>query len=183
MAVRHDENAIDTQPHPAFCAVRVRDWERLHGDWSPGFCWEAENGRLTTDVGGNLLRALERSGDSWTPLLRSNRVNLHPLWFGIYGDIVYHHGAGFRWAVGRVDLRDIPACSRHGPSAYRAWVASSDGATRHWRSDTMPGPPPPPSACATRSSPRSSATPSSTGSFFDHGAGPSGSAGGQTLGS
>ena len=54
------------------------------------------------------MRALERSGDSWTPLLRSNRVNLHPLWFGIYGKIVYHHGAGFRWAVGRVDLRDIP---------------------------------------------------------------------------
>jgi hypothetical protein len=108
VAVRRDENATDTQPHPAFCAIRVRDWERLHGDWSPGFCWEAENGRLTTDVGGNLLRALERSGDTWTPLLRSNRVDLHPLWFGIYGGIVYHHGAGFRWAVGRVDLRDVP---------------------------------------------------------------------------
>ena len=42
------------------------------------------------------------------PLLRSNRVNLHPLWFGVYGGIVYHHGAGFRWAVGRVDLVNPP---------------------------------------------------------------------------
>ncbi|HVA03638.1 MAG TPA: hypothetical protein VMU64_07790 [Acidimicrobiales bacterium] len=108
VAVRRDENVTDRQPHPSFCAIRVRDWERLHGDWSQGYPWEAADGRPTTDVGGNLLRALERAGDRWTPLLRSNRVNLHPLWFGVYGDIVYHHGAGFRWAVGRVDLVNPP---------------------------------------------------------------------------
>ena len=108
MAVRRDENDTDRQPHPSFCAVRVRDWERLHGDWSPGYAWKTSAGTPTTDVGGNLLRALERTGDPWTPLLRSNRVNLHPLWFGVYGGIVYHHGAGFRWAVGRVDLVNPP---------------------------------------------------------------------------
>ena len=108
VAVRRDENVTDRQPHPSFCAVAVRDWERLHGDWSPGYSWETADGRRTTDVGGNLLRALERTGDRWTPLLRSNRVNLHPLWFGVYGGIVYHHGAGFRWAVGRVDLVNPP---------------------------------------------------------------------------
>ncbi|MGA2522377.1 MAG: hypothetical protein ABSG81_16340 [Acidimicrobiales bacterium] len=59
-------------------------------------------------MGGNLLRALELRGESWTPLLRSNRVDVHPLWFGVYGDVVYHHGAGFRWAVGRVDLVNPP---------------------------------------------------------------------------
>jgi hypothetical protein len=122
VAVRRDENATDRQPHPSFCAIRVRDWERLHGDWSPGFCWPAQAGRPTTDVGGNLLRALERAGDTWTPLLRSNRVNLHPLWFGIYGGVVYHHGAGFRWAVGRVDLRDGPRLktrAKHVPGVGR----------------------------------------------------------------
>jgi hypothetical protein len=108
VAVRRDENLVDRQPHPSFCAVRVREWERLHGDWSPGYSWASAQGRPTTDVGGNLLRALERSGENWTPLLRSNRVNLHPLWFGVYGQIVYHHGAGFRWAVGRVDLANPP---------------------------------------------------------------------------
>ncbi len=108
VAVRRDENDTDRQPHPSFCAVRVRDWERLHGDWSPGYTWETSNGKRTTDVGGNLLRAIERAGERWTPLLRSNRVNVHPLWFGVYGGIVYHHGAGFRWAVGRVDLVNPP---------------------------------------------------------------------------
>jgi hypothetical protein len=29
-------------------------------------------------------------------VLRSNRVDLDPLFFGIYGDVIYHHGAGFR---------------------------------------------------------------------------------------
>lgn len=108
VAVRRDENATDCQPHPSFCAVPVREWERLHGDWSPGWSWPGPDGVPLTDVGGNLLRALERAGASWTPLLRSNRVNLHPLWFGIYGGVVYHHGAGFRRAVGRVDLVNPP---------------------------------------------------------------------------
>ena len=108
VAVRRDENATDRQPHPSFCALRVGDWDRLHGDWSPGYTWHGSDGAVTTDVGGNLLRALERAGAPWTPLARTNRVNLHPLWFGVYGDVVYHHGAGFRWAVGRVDLVNPP---------------------------------------------------------------------------
>jgi len=108
VAVRRDENATDRQPHPSFCVVRVQDWERLHGDWSPGYPWERPDGTPATDVGGNLLRALERAGERWTPLLRTNRIDLHPLWFGVYGDVVYHHGAGFRWAVGRVDLVNPP---------------------------------------------------------------------------
>lgn len=108
VAIRRDENATDVQPHPAFCAVSVARWQALGGDWSPGHSWPGADGRPTTDVGGNLLRALERAGASWTPLLRSNRVDLHPLWYGVYGGIVYHHGAGFRWAVGRVDLLDMP---------------------------------------------------------------------------
>lgn len=108
VAIRRDENATDVQPHPAFCAVPVAEWRRLHGDWSPGYSWRGADGRCVTDVGGNLLRGLELAGATWTPLLRSNRVNPHPLWYGVYGDVVYHHGAGFRWAVGRVDLLGGP---------------------------------------------------------------------------
>lgn len=114
VAVRRDENATDRQPHPSFCAVRVGDWQRLRGDWSPGYAWPGADGGLTTDVGGNLLRILELTGTAWTPLLRTNRVNPHPLWFGVYGDVVYHHGAGFRWAIGRVDLAARPQARRRG---------------------------------------------------------------------
>ncbi len=96
VAVRRAENGGDKQPHPCFCVVPVREWERLHGDWSPGHCFQLIWGGYRTDVGGNLLAALERTGSVWTPLLRTNRVNPHLLWFAVYADIVYHHGAGFR---------------------------------------------------------------------------------------
>lgn len=112
VAVRRDENNGDRQPHPCFCAIRVRDWERLHGDWSPGHTWTDSIGQEVTDVGGNLLRSLERNGEQWTPLLRSNRRNDHPLWFGVYGDVVYHHGAGFRRPFARVDETSGPRSLR-----------------------------------------------------------------------
>ncbi|HTT87014.1 MAG TPA: hypothetical protein VMF60_06590, partial [Acidimicrobiales bacterium] len=96
LAVRRDENAGDCQPHPSFCAIRVSEWLRLAGDWSPGYVWTNSDGRRVTDVGANLLASLVRSRTTWTPLLRSNLWNPHPLWFGVYGDLVYHHGAGFR---------------------------------------------------------------------------------------
>ena len=101
IAVRREENLEDKQPHPSFCVVRARDWDGLRGDWSMGHCWKTERGDEVSDSGGNLLAALERTGRRWTPLLRSNRVDLHPLWFAIYGGIVYHHGAGFRKPTAR----------------------------------------------------------------------------------
>lgn len=107
VAVRRDENG-DPQPHPCFCAVRVRDWLRLNGDWSPGYMWQDTTGRFVTDVGGNLLRTLERTNSRWTPLLRSNARNDHPLFFGVYADIVYHQGAGFRSPESRVDNETRP---------------------------------------------------------------------------
>lgn len=114
VAVRRDENAGDPQPHPCFCAVTVREWQQLGGDWSLGHCWTGPDGKAATDVGGNLLRALERTKTPWTPLLRSNRVNVHPVWFGVYGGVVYHHGSGFRKAVARIDLLERPQLSRRG---------------------------------------------------------------------
>jgi hypothetical protein len=101
IAVRREENGEDKQPHPSFCVVRAGDWDRLRGDWSMGHCWEDQFGELVSDSGGNLLAALERAGAPWTPIVRSNRVNPHPLWFAVYGDIIYHHGAGFRIPVAR----------------------------------------------------------------------------------
>src|SRR5262249_16603435 len=68
-----------------------------------GYMWDGLDGEPTTDVGANLLRRLELTGTPWTPLLRTNRHNPHPVFFAVYGDAVYHHGAGFRWPVVRVD--------------------------------------------------------------------------------
>jgi len=96
VAVRRAENADEPQPHPSFCVTTLRTWQRLHGDWCAGHTWPSPRGTPTSDVGGNLLRSLELTGTPWVPVLRSNRRDLDPLYFGIYGEVIYHHGAGFR---------------------------------------------------------------------------------------
>jgi hypothetical protein len=103
VAVQRLENNGDPQPHPCFCVTTVEFWKRIGGDWKEGYMWNDPQGRLTTDVGGNLLGILKRQGIDWYPMLRSNRTNLHPLWFGIYDGLIYHHGAGFRAPISRID--------------------------------------------------------------------------------
>jgi hypothetical protein len=106
-AVRRDENLHDPQPHPCFCVTTTRFWKEIDGDWRAGYIWVNSLGYRTSDVGANLLGQLEARHEPWRPLLRSNRVDIHPLWFAIYGDVVYHQGAGFRSRLERstLDLR------------------------------------------------------------------------------
>ncbi len=107
VAVRRDENMGEQQPHPCFCLTTVGFWREIDGDWAQGYLWEASDGQLVTDGGGNLLGILRERGIDWRPLVRSNRVDLDPLWFGVYGDVVYHHGAGSRPPVSM--LANLPA--------------------------------------------------------------------------
>jgi hypothetical protein len=95
IAVRREENDGDKQPHPCFCVTTVGTWRSLPGDWSCGYRWPNASGGHVTDVGGNLLRTLELTKTPWVEVLRSNRKDLDPLFFAVYGDTVYHHGAGF----------------------------------------------------------------------------------------
>lgn len=39
------------------------------------------------------------------PLVRTNKFNPHPVFFGIYWDIFYHHGAASRYGLGRTRIR------------------------------------------------------------------------------
>ncbi len=96
VAIRRAENLNDLQPHPCFCVTTVGAWRELGGDWSAGYRWTDSLGRRVTDVGGNLLRQLELTETPWTEVLRSNARELDPIFFGLYGDVIYHHGAGFR---------------------------------------------------------------------------------------
>jgi hypothetical protein len=100
VAVRRDENNGDRQPHPSFCATTAGFWRELPGDWRRGHTWTNPQGKQVTDVGGNLLGLLEDRGIEWFPMLRTNKVNPHPLQFGVYEDLVYHHGGGFRRTAG-----------------------------------------------------------------------------------
>jgi hypothetical protein len=96
IAVRRAENFDEPQPHPCFCVTTVGTWRTLPGDWTAGYTWTSPRGVPTSDVGANLLRRLELSKLDWVQVLRSNGMQLDPLYFAVYGGTIYHHGAGFR---------------------------------------------------------------------------------------
>ena len=100
IAVKRVENFGDQQPHPCFCMTTCGLWRSIKGDWKEGYAWSKTRHYRWTDVGGNLLAKLDQHQINWLPLLRSNLTNYHPLYFGIYGDLVYHHGAGFHSSPG-----------------------------------------------------------------------------------
>ena len=102
-AVKRSENLGDEQPHPCFCVTTVGFWKRIKGDWTPGFRWRNDLGDWVTDVGGNLLGQLRNENVRWHAIKRSASCGAHPLFFGVYGGIVYHHGAGSRSAFSRLD--------------------------------------------------------------------------------
>src|SRR3990172_5649332 len=104
MAVQRLKNNGDIQPHLCFCATTVGFWKSRKGDWKGGCEWRNKDDKRTTDVGGNLLKQLRESGVDWYPLLRSNKRNLHPVFFAAYDRVIYHHGAGFRDVLTRLDL-------------------------------------------------------------------------------
>jgi hypothetical protein len=109
MAIQRKENATDIQPHPSFCLTTIGFWNEIRGDWKDGYSWKDPQGRDVSDVGGNLLGILKERKIAWYPLLRSNQRDLHPLWFGLYDDLIYHHGAGFRNPTSRADLARLGA--------------------------------------------------------------------------
>lgn len=99
-AVQRVENNGDIQPHPSFCATTVGFWKQIEGSWHKGYCWKNNQGDRITDVGGNLLKVLEDNHIDWYQMRRSNKTNPHPLAFGIYGNLIYHHTIGFRKGFG-----------------------------------------------------------------------------------
>lgn len=99
-AVQRSENAGDVQPHPCFCVTTAGVWRRIGGDWRGGPTWTNSYGQVVTDVGANVLESLRLNGMTWAKMLRSNRVNLHPLLYAVYDNVVYHHGSGSRPTVG-----------------------------------------------------------------------------------
>ncbi|MGE0077774.1 MAG: hypothetical protein AB7S48_07945 [Bacteroidales bacterium] len=102
-AIQRTENVGDIQPHPSFCLTTVGFWKKIQGDWKEGYEWITHQGTPRTDVGGNLLKILIDKKVPWKPLLRTNQLTQHPVMFGIYEDLIYHHGAGFRTPMSRYD--------------------------------------------------------------------------------
>jgi hypothetical protein len=59
------------------------------------------------DVGQKITYEFIRLGRSIAPLHRSNELNYHFVMGGIYGDVIYHHGAGGRRAKFRKLTGDV----------------------------------------------------------------------------
>lgn len=102
-AIQRIENVGDIQPHPSFCVTTVGFWKSIKGDWLEGYKWQNANQLWRTDVGGNLLKILNRNNINWHPILRTKGITEHPLMFGIYEGVIYHHGSGFRTPMSMYD--------------------------------------------------------------------------------
>jgi hypothetical protein len=96
VAIQRLENLGEKHAHPSFCVTTIAFWKRISGDWSKGYQWINALNLAETDVGGELLRALTVNNINWRPLHRSNSKDIISVCFGIYDDLIYHHGAGFR---------------------------------------------------------------------------------------
>jgi len=95
VAIRRDENK-DIFPHPSFCATTIGFWKKINGTWDKSKIFSL-NGRIIEDIGSKLYKLLLQRGIDWYPLLRTNKKNFHKVFFGVYGNTIYHHGAGFRY--------------------------------------------------------------------------------------
>lgn len=109
VAVQRTENNGDIQPHPCFCMMRIKTWQEIEGDWKHGgVTWKDKFNDEVWDVGGVMLKKLNDNNIDWYKLNRSNEHNLHPLLFGVYENLIYHHGAAFRNPGTRVDRNKVP---------------------------------------------------------------------------
>jgi hypothetical protein len=89
--VYRDEMAPTIRPfvHVSGLCARLSDLRSLDASFNrhPG-----------QDVGQNITEELRSRGREVAPLHRSNSVSCHFLMGGLYGDVIYHHGAGSRRA-------------------------------------------------------------------------------------
>jgi hypothetical protein len=93
--VYRDEMAPAIEPfiHVSGLCVRRRDLRDLGASFGKGVHRDIPHNQ---DVGQRISYEFTRLGRALAPLHRSNAVNFHFMLGGMYGDVIYHHGAGSR---------------------------------------------------------------------------------------
>jgi hypothetical protein len=93
--VYRDEMAPAIEPfiHVSGLCIRRRDLRALNLSFGRDAHPAVEHNQ---DVGQRITYELTREGREIARLERSNELNYHFLIGGIYGDVIYHHGAGSR---------------------------------------------------------------------------------------
>jgi len=93
-------------PHASFFATTLGFWKNNN------LSWDLDPAQGASCAGVLLKKWFDESGHKWARLLRTNCFNLHPLNYGIYGDLIYHHGSGNRPIYDSVDIWARPELSR-----------------------------------------------------------------------
>jgi len=93
--VYRDEMAPEIAPfvHVSGLCIRRAELRELGVSFGVDASPEVEHDQ---DVGQRITYELTRRGRTIAPLRRSNALNYHFLLGGLYGDVIYHHGAGSR---------------------------------------------------------------------------------------
>ena len=92
-------------PHPCFVATTANFWKENYPKglkWG----WDSHSNNFVTSEKWLLQMKHWFSKNNYKSigLTRTNAFNLHPLNFGVYGDIVYHHGGGTRVKYDSADI-------------------------------------------------------------------------------
>ncbi|MGZ4675012.1 MAG: hypothetical protein ACXVJ7_03120 [Acidimicrobiia bacterium] len=111
------ENGDTVLPHPS-CLLLPRRFVEAHpvsfspdSDGTREFREFLRRTGQRADTGIRLARLLSDTGTPWHRVTRSNAVDLHPVIAGLYGDAVFHLGAGTRRRT--VFRRDLAASRVH----------------------------------------------------------------------
>ncbi len=101
-------NGIAPYVHPSCLVTTVDSIERhqLRFDRLP-----STDGGEQSDTLSHFTKTLQAAGLPIYPLRRSNTNNIHRLIGGIYGDLIYHHGAGARNQIDFWDEAKSTGCS------------------------------------------------------------------------
>jgi len=95
---------IKDRPHRSFVATTIGVWEKIDGGWIGDVAQynphtvNNEPRRLN-----NVGNQLSKHNIDWYPIIRTNTKDIHPLFYGIYGDMIYHHGCGSRNQISTYD--------------------------------------------------------------------------------
>lgn len=98
IAVNRPENGGDVIPHPSFTCTTVSFWKEHRLNWNgvPGDNVPTNKHGLH-DPGGKMYIDLKEKNIEWYKLLRTRSLTRHEVFYTIYDDLIYHHGAGSRF--------------------------------------------------------------------------------------
>ena len=116
-----DDKFIDLVNKHKFIAVHEpqHEWDINHKTPHPSL-WAFPTDFLNTNLSkamstlnedkhsnwwGGVVKWIEQNNINWYSLERSNKISLHPLYYAIYGNLVYHHWAGSRNMITRPDRK------------------------------------------------------------------------------